>query len=88
MKINNQMDKTAVIHPRRAERVLYLGIIFIDGHLINCWHAGELLMILKDNTEGMRCLLLFFFKREKKCICGAFQLDAVVSEKHLYFFIA
>ena len=43
------------------------------------------MMILKDNNEGMRCL--FIFKR-KKCICMAFQLDAAVPEKHLYFFLA
>ena len=41
-----------------------------------------------DDLEGMRCLFTFFFKREKKCICGAFQLDAAVPEKHLYFFLA
>ena len=43
-------------------------------------------MILKDNNEGMRCLFLFiFFKEKKKCICGAFQLDAAVPE-NVYFF--
>ena len=36
------------------------------------------LMILKDNNEGMRCLFIYFFKEKKKCICGAFQLDAAV----------
>ena len=39
-------------------------------------------MILKDNNEGMQCL--FIFLKRKKCICGAFQLDAAVPEKHLY----
>ena len=48
---------------------------------------GELLVIFKDNNEGMRCLfILFFFKEKKKCICGAFELDAAVPEKLLYIF--
>ena len=33
-------------------------------------------------------IYFFFFKEQKKCICGSFQLDAVVPEKHLYFFLA
>ena len=37
-------------------------------------------------SEGMRCLFIYFFKREKKCICGAFQQDAAVPKKNLYFF--
>ena len=37
----------------------------------------------------MRCLFIFYFlKEKKKCICRAFQLDAAVPEKHLYFFLA
>ena len=32
--------------------------------------------------------IYYFFKREKKCICGAFQQDAAVPEKQLYFFLA
>ena len=33
-------------------------------------------------------IYFLFFKEKKKCICGAFQLDAAVPEKHLYFFLA
>ena len=45
-----------------------------------------------DNLERQQrrnvVFIFFFFLREKKCICKAFQLDAAVPEKHLYFFKA
>ena len=48
---------------------------------------GDDFLIGKSNLKECGVYLLFFKKR-KKCLCGAFQLDAAEPEKHFYFFLA
>ena len=54
-------------------QIKFLVLITTQNHvdaLLSIWRTFD--MILKDNKKGMRCLFIFFFKREKNVYVGHF----------------